>query len=70
MNEYMEFRLACQELITMGYALGFNYNPKEGDWRAIAAYPGAGVKPWTARKESMEKALMNVHEQIKTGVRA
>lgn len=65
----MEFRLALEEVVAMDYAVGINWNPKTKDWRAIAAYPGVAMMPWAARGETMEKAFMKVHEQLKSGVR-
>lgn len=69
MREYIEFRLALQEVVAMGYSIGLNFNQKQQDWRVIASYPGVGVAPWVARGETMEKAFMKVHEQLKSGVR-
>lgn len=69
MKEYIEYRLAFEEVKAMGYAIGINWNPKTQDCRAIAAYPGVGVKPWAARGVTPEQAFMRVYKQLKTGVR-
>lgn len=69
MKEYMDFRLALQEVTAAGYGIGLASNPKLGDWRAILAYPGVNAKPWTARGATMEEAFMAAVKQMKEGIR-
>lgn len=69
MKEYLDFRLALTEVMAAGYAVGLASNPKAGDWRAILAYQGANVKPWTARGATMEQAFMAAVKQLKEGIR-
>lgn len=70
MKEYLEFRLALQEVVAAGYSVGLGYNQKQGDWRAILAFPGANVQPWTARGKTIEEAFMAAAAQWKSGIRS
>lgn len=69
MKEYLEFKIALDQLLTMGYSIGLAYNQSLKDWRCIATFPGVGTLPWVARGKTLEEAFAAVAIQIRTGLR-